>query len=237
MNRMAHAVAIVPEEMRNDKGRTARRVLYKPYFTSANGRGYGCFEQAGTSKAVDLTTTGCCYSCGDARNSFTGKESIMRSLVVVVCSFLLAGCGSAYKGAIDQSGLGAGQYAQQVAVMAEPGYEKALEEAKGLCAAVAEKRQMTAAQEAQLETILGVAEGTVAGAGGATQMAQIFDAAGFGSADIGDQALIGAGVGLVTGLVSAIASGARDTASETKRVLLNCLRKAGRNGTKWTVLE
>ena len=100
---------------------------------------------------------------------------------------------------------------------------------------------MTAAQEAQLKTITGVAQSTVEGATAGLELANIFnvlsDAIGTGDVDMVEQGLIGAGIGLVGGLVDAFASGSLDTAEETKLALLACIRTTSRNGELWTVLE
>ena len=148
---------------------------------------------------------------------------------------LLAGCGSAYKGVVDQSGLGSGQYIP--AVYVQPGQEQVYQQVLGLCRNAANNRQMTAAQEAQLATITGAAQSTVEGAATATQMGQIFDMAGVDGVSLGEAAGIGAGVGLLTGLVGSMTKGAHKTAEETKRILLRCLRAASQNGKLWRVLE
>ncbi len=154
---------------------------------------------------------------------------------VVLCVFFLAGCGSAYKGAVDSSGLGSGQYIP--AVYVEPGQEEKYKQVLGLCRNVANNRQMTAAQEAQLATLTDAAQSTVQGAAMATEMRQIFDMAGIDNMGLGEAAGIGAAAGLVTGLVGSMTEGAKKTAAETKRILLRCLKVASRNGKLWQVLE
>lgn len=163
------------------------------------------------------------------------RHVIRKNVGVCVGIFLLAGCGSAYKGAVDQSGLGAEQYIP--AVYVEPGQEEKYKQVLGICRNAANNRQMTAAQEAQLATITGTAQSTVEGAAMATQMGQVFDMAGIGGVDLGEAAGIGAGVGLLTGLVGSMSEGAHKTAAETKLILLRCLKVASRNGTLWQVLE
>lgn len=153
----------------------------------------------------------------------------------VLWLFFLAGCGSAYKGAVDSSGLGAGQYIPSVYV--EPGQEEKYKQVLGICRNVANNRQMTAAQEAQLATLTDTAQSTVQGAAMATEMAQIFDMAGIGGVKLGEAAGIGAGVGLVTGLVGSMSEGAKKTAAETKLILLRCLKVASKDGKLWQVLE
>ena len=158
----------------------------------------------------------------------------MRLLIGSLGLLSIVGCGSAYKGVVDQSGLGAEQYIP--AVYIEPGQEAKYQQVLPICRQAALNRQMTAAQEAQLKTLTGTAQSTVAGAAGAVQFGQIFDMAG-ADVSIGDQALIGAGAGLVTGLIGAMARGSEETASQTKQILLRCLRTASRDGKLWQVLE
>ena len=163
------------------------------------------------------------------------KKVISEGIGACLSMLLLAGCGSAYKGAVDQSGLGSAQYIP--AVYVEPGQEEKYKQVLGLCRNVANNRQMTAAQEAQLATLTGTAKSTVEGAATATQMGQIFDMAGIDGVNIGEAAGIGAGVGLLTGLVGSMSEGAHKTAAETKTILLRCLKVASNNGTLWKVLE
>ena len=147
---------------------------------------------------------------------------------------VLSGCGSAYSGLSDSSGLGAGQYRPAVAV--EPGNEGKYEQTLPICRNVAQNRQMTAAQEAQLKTITGAAEGAGTGAAAGLEFGNILDDVGF-ETSAGEGALIGAAAGAVSGLASAFASGAEETAKETRRVLLNCLKRYSRGGTLWKVVE
>ncbi len=153
--------------------------------------------------------------------------------------FVLAGCGSAYTGVVDHSGLGAGQYIPAVYVI--PGNEGMYQQVLGICRQAALNRQMTSAQESQLKTLTGTLRSTAAGAAAGVQQGSSFDmisdVIGGGDVDVGEQALIGAATGLITGLVDAFASGSEDTAAETKRIMLNCLRVASNNGEHWRVLE
>ena len=146
---------------------------------------------------------------------------------------ILSGCGSAYSGMVGTSGLGAAQYIPSVYVV--PGNEDMYQSVLPICRQVANNRQMTAAQESQLKTITGAVEGTVEGAASGLEFASVLDA--FGDIDKGDSAMIGAGVGLATSLVSSFASGAKTTAAETKKILLRCLRVASNDGEFWRVLE
>ena len=110
-----------------------------------------------------------------------------------------------------------------------------------VCRRAALNRQMTTAQESQLKTLTGTLRSTAAGAAAGVQQGSSFDmisdVIGGGGVDVGEQALIGAATGLITGLVDAFASGSEDTAAETKRIMLNCLRATSENGELWRVLE
>lgn len=165
-------------------------------------------------------------------------ENRMKRIDAAMAALLaigLAGCGGAYSGVVSGSGLGAAEY--RPAVYVEPGNEARYEQVLAICRTAANNRQMTAAQEAQLRTLTGTAESTVAGAAAGVQFQQIFDMAGFDTSSVGDAAAIGAGVGLITGLVGAATEGAERTAAETKAVLLNCLNVSSRDGELWQVLE
>ena len=160
---------------------------------------------------------------------------MLKVVGAILSMVLLAGCGSAYKGVVDSSGLGSGQYIP--AVYVEPGQKEKYKQVLGICRNVAANRQMTAAQEAQLATLTGTAQSAVEGAAMATEMRQIFDMAGIGNVGIGEAAGIGAGVGLLTGMVGSMTKGAERTAAETKKVLLRCLKVSSKNGKLWQVLE
>ena len=147
---------------------------------------------------------------------------------------LLSGCGSAYSGLTDTSGLGAGEY--RPAVVVEPGNEGRYEKVLPICRKVAANRQATAAQKAQLETITGTVESTATGAAAGLQVGNILRSGGFKTSEL-RSAGIGAAAGALAGLASSFASGAKDTAYETRRILLNCLRETSRGGTLWKVVE
>ena len=80
----------------------------------------------------------------------------MRLLIGSLGLLSVVGCGSAYKGVVDQSGLGAEQYIP--AVYIEPGQEAKYQQVLPICRQAALNRQMTAAQEAQLKTLTGTAQ-------------------------------------------------------------------------------
>lgn len=158
--------------------------------------------------------------------------------VVTMMVGSLSGCGSAYSGVVGSSGLGAAEYLP--AVYVPPEHQAVYEQVLPICRQAANNRQMTAAQESQLRTLTGAVEGTVGGAATGLEFANIFSAF-EGSPDIsvdrGESALIGAGIGLATSLASAFASGAEDTAAETKAALLRCLQVASKDGKLWQILE
>ena len=162
------------------------------------------------------------------------QANVRNSIVAVGLAVLLAGCGSAYSGLADHSGVGAGQY--MPAVYVEPENKVTYQKVLALCRDVAANRQATAAQTAQLESLTGVVKG--AGTGAATGL--VYGSV-LGSAGLDTGALKSAGIGAVAGalgaLVSDFASGAKETAVETRKVLLRCLRRNSRRGTLWKVLE
>lgn len=160
------------------------------------------------------------------------KNNLRNVVAAVGLTALLAGCGSAYSGLTEQSGLGAGQYIP--AVYVEPGHEQRYQQVLQLCRQVAMNRQMTAAQEAQFRTLTGAVEGAGTGAAAGLEFGNILNSAGFDT-DALESAGIGAAAGIVGSLASAFASGAEETAEETKRILLACLRRASKGG--WDVLE
>ena len=152
----------------------------------------------------------------------------------LACIAALSGCGSAYSGLSNTSGLGAGQY--RPAVVVEPGNEARYEQVLAICRNVAANRQATAAQRAQLESITGVVAGAGSGAAAGLQFGSMLDNAGFDTS-AGEGALVGAAAGALSGIATAFASGAESTADETRRILLNCLRQTSKSGTLWQVVE
>ena len=161
-------------------------------------------------------------------------KSLCRSAITLVMAGVMLGCGSAYSGLTKVSGLGADQY--RPAVVVEPGNEQRYQKVLGICRQVAMKRQATAAQKAQLETLTGTVQGAAKGATTGAQIGLIMDAAGL-NAGVGKGALVGAAAGIVSGLAGAFAKGANQTADETRRILLNCLRTTSRGGKLWQVVE
>jgi hypothetical protein len=159
---------------------------------------------------------------------------MIQMAIVVAWAAVLTGCGSAYSGLTNQSGLGAAQY--RPAVVVEPGNEAKYEQVLSICRSAAANRQATAAQKAQLESITGVVAGAGTGAAGGLEFGSLLGTAGFDTNAL-EGAAIGAAAGAISGLASAFASGAEDTADETRRILLNCLRQTSKNGTLWQVVE
>ena len=159
---------------------------------------------------------------------------MIQMAIVVAWTAVLTGCGSAYSGLTNQSGLGAAQY--RPAVVVEAGNEAKYEQVLQICRGVAQNRQATAAQKAQLESITGVVAGAGTGAAGGLEFGSLLNTAGFDTNAL-EGAAIGAAAGAISGLASAFASGAEDTADETRRILLNCLRQTSKNGTLWQVVE
>ena len=162
------------------------------------------------------------------------KMNIFTIVGALSAAAVLSGCGSAYSGLADSTGLGAGQY--MPAVHVEPGNEGRYGQVLGVCRQVAVNRQATAAQKAQLETLTGVVEGVGSGAASGLEFGSLLDNAGWDTS-AGEGALIGAAAGAIASLASAFASGAEDTVDETRRILLNCLRTTSKDGTLWQVLE
>ena len=162
------------------------------------------------------------------------QANVRNSIVAVGLVVLLAGCGSAYSGLADHSGVGAGQY--MPAVYVEPENQGKYQQVLLVCRQVAANRQATRAQMAQLETLTGVVEGAGTGAAFGLEFGSLLGSAGFDTNAL-ESAGIGAAAGVLSELASAFASGAEETALETRKVLLKCLRGTSRGGTLWQVLE
>ena len=165
---------------------------------------------------------------------YCNRRRIQNAVVALFLAGVISGCGSAYSQLTDKSGLGAGQYIP--AVIPEPGQEAKYEQVLVICRRVAANRQATSAQEAQLKSITGVVSGAGQGAASGLQIGSILKGGGW-DVSRGKSALIGAGAGIISGLASAFASGAKSTAAETKRILLNCLKATSKGGRLWKVLE
>lgn len=147
---------------------------------------------------------------------------------------VLAGCASTYGNLVSGSKLGAEQY--QPAVLAttpeqQAGYQKML----SICRGVAAHRQVTAAERAQLETITGVSEGAVNGLSMGIGIGGTLKASGVDTS-INRDAEYGVLAGALGSLGNAFANGTERDASETRRVLLNCLRM-GENQFGYRVVE
>ena len=159
----------------------------------------------------------------------------VRSLLAVsAMAAVLSGCGSAYSGLSNTSGLGAGQYQPAVYVPAKN--QATYGQVLAVCRQVAANRQATAAQKAQLETLTGAVEGASQGVAAGLELGSLLDNAGFDTS-AGEGALVGAAAGVIGGLASSFAKGAERTADETRRILLNCLEATSNGRTLWKVLE
>lgn len=156
-------------------------------------------------------------------------------LLATGCTLVvLTGCASTYGNLVSGSNLGAMEY--QPAVLKQPGMEGNYNEILQVCRQVAVNRQVTAAQEAQLKTLTGTGSGALRGSAMGLQMGSIFKQAGFNTSTT-KQLGIGAVAGALGGLADSFASGANDGASETKRILLACLRSADPGQKFYKVLE
>ena len=165
------------------------------------------------------------------------QEFISRAMLPLALPLMLLaqGCGAAYSTVTEKSQLGAAQY--EPAVYVPPENKAKYDQVLVICRQAASKRQVTAAQEAQLRTITGTTVSAVEGAAQGAVLGQIFDNAGLGGG-AGQGALVGGLAGIAAGLASSFASGAEKTAAETKRILLNCLETvSAKGGGLWNVLE
>jgi hypothetical protein len=164
----------------------------------------------------------------------SNRVIILEVGLMCICA-MSSGCASTYSNLVSGSELGAREY--RPAVFVPPGKETAYESVLGICRQAVTNRQITAAQQAQLETLTGVTRGSLSGLSQGMQMGSIFKSAGLGG---GGTISRGAGIGALTGLVdslgSSFASGAEDTAAKTRDSLLLCLRKMA-SGIGYTVLE
>ena len=155
--------------------------------------------------------------------------------LAVAAAVGMTGCASTYGNLVSGSNLGAQEY--QPAVLPNPGMDGQYREVLGICRQVATNRQVTAAQEAQLKTLTGAVQGAGDGLSSGMQLGFIFKQAGFSKGSMSG----GIGIGMVGGLVSSLAgsfaSGTNKDASETKLVLLQCLRKADPQERLYRVIE
>lgn len=147
----------------------------------------------------------------------------------------LSGCASTYGNLVSGSNLGAQEYTP--AVLPNPGMEGQYREVLGICRNVATNRQVTAAQEAQLKTLTGAVVGAGAGAAGGLQFGSMAKQFGLADGGVGRSMGVGMAAGLITSLAGSFASGANKGASETKLVLLQCLRKADPQEKIYRVIE
>ncbi len=152
---------------------------------------------------------------------------------ITLGSLLTTGCASTYGNLVSGSNLGAQEY--RPAVYVPPGKEGQYEQILSICRQAAINRQITAVQQAQLETITGSVQGAAQGAAAGMEIGAIFK--GFDSdVSINQTAGVGLAAGLIGGLADSFASGTEDTAAKTRQALLVCLR-AQADAVGYTVLE
>lgn len=167
------------------------------------------------------------------------KRDILNRVKICAAATVLVGtqygCASTYSNLVSGNELGVKEY--RPAVYVAPGNESKYDSVLSICRQVAVNRQITAAQEAQLETITGVTEGTAAGLSFGLQLSGQLQSAGLDDVDVGDAAMYGAAAGLLGSLASSFASGTEETAAKSREVLLNCLQTASNDGQLWQVLE
>lgn len=159
---------------------------------------------------------------------------ICSAALTMAISIMATGCASTYGNLVSGNKLGANTY--QPAVYVPPNDEAKYHQVLAICRQVAAKREVTAAQQAQLHTITGAVQGTTSGAAAGLQMGSILSEVGDNNASIGEDAGIGAAAGLIASLGSAFASGTSHDASATRRILLRCLQKMAPS-VGYTVLE
>lgn len=162
------------------------------------------------------------------------KRSASHAAWALAAAVLTTGCASTYSNLMSGSNLGAQEY--QPAVYVIPGNESVYQQALGICRQVAVNRQVTSAQEAQLKTITKGVSGLTSGAAAGWELGSLMKNAGLGTS-INQSIGVGVGVGLLSSLGSAIASGANRAQTETKAVLLGCLRQVDPAGRNFRVIE
>ncbi len=163
----------------------------------------------------------------------------MKSLTVCLPLFVsavlaLGGCASTYSNLVSGSNLGAMEY--QPAVLVNPGMDGRYSEVLSICRTVAAKRQVTAAQEAQLKTLTGATASALEGAASGMQFGSMMKQAGLNSSINRDMG-IGIASGLIGSLGASFANGSERDAAATKTVLLNCLRSADAGQKYYKVIE
>jgi hypothetical protein len=169
-----------------------------------------------------------------SQKTFFGIKMKLVSILVICSGVVLTGCASTYGNLVSGSQLGAAEY--KPSVLVNQGMDSRYQEVLGICRNVATNRQITAAQEAQLKTITGVGSGALSGAATGMQFGSILKQAGFGGG-VNRSTGIGLVTGALSGLAGAFKSGTENGASETKLILLNCLRAADPAKQTYVVLE
>jgi hypothetical protein len=137
----------------------------------------------------------------------------------------MTGCASTYGNLVSGSRLGANEYMPAV-YSPTPEAQARYEQILPICRQVAVNRQVTSAQEAQLHSITGIASGTGEGLTTGLELGTLMKSVGLPGASINQYMGIGAAAGLLGSVVSSFASGTESSATETKSILLRCLRNA-----------
>lgn len=155
--------------------------------------------------------------------------------LAIAAAAATTGCASTYGNLVSGSNLGAREY--QPAVLPISGMEGQYAQVLSICRQVATNRQVTAAQEAQLKTITGAVQGAGDGLSNGMQLGFIFKDSGLIKNAMSGSIGIGMVGGLVSSLAGSFASGTNNDASETKAVLLQCLRRADPQEHLYRVIE
>ena len=154
-----------------------------------------------------------------------------RITLPIVCG-LLTGCFTAsdFRQEAHQKNLSAARYEPSVYV--EPGYQERYDKILPICRRLAEKRELTAAQQAELQAEANITTGAVQGAVTGLTETMFLD-----SSDIGGSVAGGLLAGVIGSAVAESGQGTVATASATRVALLNCLKATSNGGEFWTVIE
>lgn len=147
---------------------------------------------------------------------------------------ILLGCASTYGNLTSGSGLGAQEYTP--AVVVNQGMEGKYSQILAICRSAAVNRQITAAQEGQLKTITGAVAGAGTGAATGLELGFMLKQVGLGTG-VNRSMGIGMAGGLISSLATSFASGTNNDASETKRTLLQCLKRVDPQESIYKVVE
>ncbi|MEY4766703.1 MAG: hypothetical protein RI907_3376 [Pseudomonadota bacterium] len=146
----------------------------------------------------------------------------------------LSGCASTYGNLVSGSGVGAMEY--QPAVAVKPGGEAVYQQYLAQCRVAAANRQVSVAQNSQLNTIANVSGGALSGAAQGLEMGSILKGAGLGTS-VNKSVGIGALAGSMGSLAESFTSGTKTSAAETRSALLTCLRRLDPQSQHYVVVE